>query len=59
MDLKIIVRIKQVYGNELIYPVCKFACAFAELTGKKTLSRSDLAHIKYLGYTVELEAQTL
>lgn len=57
--MTILVRIRNVYGNETIYPVCESARKFTELTGKKTLSRSDVAVIKSLGFTVTIEAQEL
>lgn len=57
--MKIIVEIKNVYGNELIYPVCEESKKFIMLTGKKTLGRSDISTIKSLGYTVEVKAKEL
>ena len=36
--MKIVVVVKNVYGNSLIYPVCDNAKSFSNLTGKKTLS---------------------
>ncbi len=57
--MQITVSIKHVYGNELIYPVSDNAKQFAELTGKKTLSREALAIIKELGYEVEVQAPEL
>ena len=46
------VMIKSVYGNDLIYPVCANSRIFAELTGKKTLSREDLNKISRLGFRI-------
>ena len=57
--MTITVQIKTVYGNEAIYPVCLCAETFVQLTGKKTLSRSDIAKIKLLGYEVIVQAPTL
>ena len=48
------VKIKSVYGNQLIYPACTDAEIFAHLTGKKTLSHQDLELIKTLGYEIKL-----
>ena len=53
------VQIKNNYGNEAIYPVCDTGKIFLELTGTKTLSRHQIAIIKSLGYTVEVQQQTL
>ena len=44
---------KNVYGNELIYPVCQRAKRFAILTGQKTLSDGAIFQIKRLGYSVK------
>lgn len=40
------------YGREAIYPVCADAKIFAEMLGRKTLTRADIRSIKALGYTV-------
>jgi hypothetical protein len=53
------VQIKNVYGNEMIYPVCEIAKKFALLTGKKTLSMNDIRTIKELGYSVEVAQVSL
>jgi hypothetical protein len=50
MDKILYVKKKNVYGNELVYPVCKDAKLFANLTKQKTLSTDDIARIKSLGY---------
>ena len=44
---------KNVYGNELIYPVCQQSKTFAILTGQKTLSNGAIFQIKRLGYSVK------
>ena len=44
---------KNVYGNELIYPVCQRAKIFAILTGQKTLSTGAINKVKQLGYSVK------
>ena len=50
MEKILYVKKKNVYGNELVYPVCKDAKLFANLTKQKTLSRDDILRIKSLGY---------
>ena len=50
--MNITVQIKNVYGNELIYPACEHSRLLARLAGKKTLSRQDIDLIKQLGYLV-------
>lgn len=57
--MKITVRIKSVYGNELVYPVCEHAKLLARLAGSKTLTREAIALIKQLGYSVEVETPKL
>jgi|688.fasta_scaffold2791738_2 hypothetical protein len=52
-------RIKNVYGNELIYPANETAETFARLVGKKTFDKRDLENIKKLGFTLEIETPTL
>lgn len=49
------IEIKNVYGNELIYPANDTAAKLANLTGKKTLSRVDLAIIKNLGFDIQIK----
>jgi hypothetical protein len=53
---KAIFELKQVYGNETIYPVNDVALIFASLTGKKTLNPSDLTKITQLGFEIEFKA---
>ena len=50
---ELLVYSKNVYGNQFIYPVCKKSRIFAELTNKKTLSKTDMVKIERLGYTFE------
>ena len=45
---------KNVYGNDLIYPVKEIAGQVSELTGKKTVSMSQLKALKALGFEVVL-----
>jgi hypothetical protein len=55
---EITIKIKSVYGNDVIYPVCSDARLFAELAGTKTLTKQAIYVIKNLGYTVTVEAPT-
>lgn len=57
--MNITVKIKQVYGQDLVYPICETAQTFARLTGKKTFSNYDIQQIKQLGYQVNVEQVTL
>ena len=56
---KIIVQIRQVYGNETIYPACKTSAFFAALAGTKTLTEGALRMIRAQGYEIEVEAPRL
>ena len=57
--MHITVAIKNVYGNELIYPVCDKAKAFAVIAGTKTLQRWVVDNIKLLGYEIKVEQKCL
>jgi hypothetical protein len=48
------VIIKNVYGEEKVYPVCDKAKVFAELLKQTTLTYRDIQTIKKLGYEVEV-----
>jgi len=56
---EIIVKRKNVYGNELIYPICNTAKLFQALTGGVTLGKTDIAIIKRLGYTFKTESEVI
>lgn len=55
--IKIQVQLRSVYGRELIYPVNEMALKFTKLLGRKTLTKSDIAHIKALGFEIEWISQ--
>ena len=59
LGYEITVRIKNVYGEEKIYPVCEKAKAFARIAGTKTLTRATIKEISDLGFHIDLEQQTL
>lgn len=59
MTNQITIKIKNVYGNELIYPVCQEAQLLCRLTGQKTLSPHHLNIIKDLGYDIQVETPML
>lgn len=52
--MSITVEIKNVYGNESIYPMCEKAKTFATMLRQKTLTTQDIKHIKALGFSVEV-----
>jgi len=55
----IIVKVKDVYGNRLVYPVCDNAQHFASIAGTKTLSTVVLKTIEAMGYDIEIEQEKL
>ena len=54
MENKIRVEIKNIYGHNMIYPVCEKGKIFCRLIGKKTITESDKMDIEKLGYTFEI-----
>lgn len=48
------VEIRNVYGNESIYPANETASLFASIAGTKTLKMDTIKKAKALGYTVEV-----
>tara|TARA_R110000765_G_scaffold18450_1_gene49370 strand:+ start:463 stop:675 length:213 start_codon:yes stop_codon:yes gene_type:complete len=51
------VEYKNVYGNELVYPVNAKAKAIARLAGSKTLTPQAIRISKELGFIIEEEVQ--
>ena len=51
------VEIKNVYGNELVYPVCNGAREFAKIAGTSTLTPHTIHCVKSLGYKVIVQPQ--
>jgi hypothetical protein len=56
---RITVQIRQVYGNETIYPACPRSAFFCALAGTKTITPDMLRLIRAQGYDVAVEAPTL
>ena len=54
MNLRI--KIKEVYGKKMFYPVNKVAVTFAAIAGTKTLSETVLNAAESLGYNIVVEA---
>lgn len=52
MNTKIIVEVKNVYGNQNIYVVSEHKEMIAALTGAKTLSYSHIEALKKLGFEI-------
>jgi len=59
MNREIILEVKNVYGNDLIYPSCHIANALIKLKDKKTFNKSDLDIFKSLGMNITWKARTI
>lgn len=57
--MSITVKVKNIYGQDLIYPADQTAELLCALTGKRTFSTRDISVIKRLGYEVKQEAIAL
>ena len=55
----LIVDIRNVYGNELVYPINETAKRFCQLTKSKTLNRSTIDIIKSMGYSIKVQEWAL
>jgi len=49
--MNLIIELKTVYGNDLIYPICDKAKKLCSLTNQKTFSQFAINKLKELGYT--------
>lgn len=56
---KVKVQIKNVYGNELIYPACEQSEIFAKIAGSQTLTQQTIDYMKQLGIQFIIESQTI
>jgi hypothetical protein len=52
MSKIILVDIRNVYGQETIYPANQNADIFASIAGTKTLTKRTLQYAEQLGYTI-------
>lgn len=57
--MTITVKLRDVYGNRLVYPVCPCAHYFADIAGTKTLSKFVLKRIADIGFDIIIEQETL
>jgi hypothetical protein len=53
--MSITVRVKNIYGNKTVYPVCDKAKIFAQIAGHSTLTSATLDGIRRLGYLIEVQ----
>lgn len=57
--MQITVRITNNYGNRTIYPVCDTALLLARLAGFKTMPAHTIEIIKSLGYSINVQPETI
>ena len=50
----VIVKVKNVYGEDKVYPVCANGHIFADMLNQKTFTLHDLRHISALGFNISL-----
>ena len=59
MDNNLEVMVKNVYGNDLIYPQCEQAKKLANFKGTKTFTDLDLKRFNAMGYEFNTATHTL
>ena len=59
MSKIILVDIRNVYGQQTIYPANLDADIFAAIAGTKTLTKRTLQYAEQLGYTIEVKQHVL
>jgi len=57
MNETIRVMVKDVYGKQTFYPLCKKAKTFATIAGTSTLTKRVLHNIADLGYAIQFEQE--
>jgi hypothetical protein len=50
-NMNLIIELKTVYGNDLIYPVCDKAKKLCQITNQKTFSQFAIQKLKEIGFT--------
>lgn len=58
-DRKIVVDVREVYGQTRYYPANALADSIAELTGRRTLSQRDFAILRECGFTIDARHKEL
>tara|TARA_R110000803_G_C11923255_1_gene314591 strand:+ start:716 stop:895 length:180 start_codon:yes stop_codon:yes gene_type:complete len=59
MTTHLIVKIKNVYGKPLVYPICNTSKKLAYLTNTATFTKPQQDIIKSLGYDFTVQPQTI
>ena len=53
--MTILVKIKNEWGNDRIYPACEVGKTLVEYAGKKTFSQADLTKLRSIGYHFKIK----
>ena len=53
------IRITNIFGNKAVYPVCDTSCKLADLIGTKTFTDVAIQKLINLGYTFNIQQQSL
>ena len=56
---ELLVSIRNVYGNEMIYPECERSRVFANIAGNTTLTPKTMHLLERLGYVFKVKVPTL
>lgn len=59
METNIVVKKKQNYGNDMVYPVNTLGFSLCKLLGTKTFTPSHIRDLKGLGFTFEIKQEDL
>lgn len=59
MTKQITISVRNVYGNETIYPACPQSVFFCGLARTKTITPEMLRMIRANGYEIKVEAPTI
>jgi|TARA_B100000519_G_C14100720_1_gene370882 hypothetical protein len=57
--MKIVIKKKNVYGENMYYPVCKDSKLFADIAGTITLTIENLERIREIGFRLELQKEEI
>lgn len=52
-------QVRTIYGTDRIYPMNTLATKVAELIGRKTLNKEDVAKLKEIGFQIKWTPVTL
>ena len=59
MEKEITVQIKNVWGQERIYPICEKGKIFSTISGSECLSRFAIESIKKLGFEIKVKSEII